>query len=292
MSLPSGQISKIDPKKLENAKKIEAVYEDHSERAEEIKQQARRLLADQIKTGDITVPEEFKEKLKQDGPKMREGHIKNMPKNVNKQDLATGKKSAYSTVESRPQPIPNYVSALDYACVPENQNYALISYLGPRNCRPVGEEFAFRLWGVFPTRKEANDYVEYVRRTNQYAKFYDILCFQLGGWTPFPPIINEKHEIKFQNEHLQEFHNTHLEEQKKAQLEHENRLKNTDDINVDVNKEIERMSKESRQKLHELGIHTITPEIGDVTYEKRFDENGNIQVVKKTRKKRRKSGKK
>ena len=316
---------------IPGARKMEAQYEDTRADAAAIKSQAMKVIADAIKTGEYELPftEQEKEQLAQERAAARAYQTANAPRGVRPSEKPSmtesgGEKKGPSrrNISQQTVTIPNYNTALDYACTPRNQRYALISYLGPRNCRPIGEEYAFRIWGVFATIAEATEYAEYIRQTNRYAKFYDIIAAEIGGWTPFPPILDEIEQHKFQNDHLQDFHDTHMEQQKKAQHHHQQRMEQADDINPEIEHQrklraetkklrtiMERKAAVTGRSVEELlaesgneVLKSLPTETGDpaatgppqqpaeqVTFEQRRNADGSISTIKKTRRRRRRN---
>jgi len=320
-SVPAGRTVSAGDVDLSKSRTVEEEYRDNAAAATKLKHEAKKFIADAIKSGDYELPmtAEEKDEMIAEREKAREYEVKHAPKKV--EPVAQTKPGGPQRrhIAHNAVSIPNYVKALDYSCSPQNQNYALVSYLGPRNCRPIGDEWAFRLWGVFATQTEATEYVEYIRATNRYSKFYDILLLDInGGWSPFPPVLDAIEQQKFQDEHVQDFHDGHLEQQKKAQKHHEERLSEADDINPDIararkikeegaklsailekraaatGKTTEQLLAEHREDIFEELRHSKTTEEAPrgagqrVVYEERKNDDGTVDIVKKTITRRRK----
>jgi hypothetical protein len=262
--LPPGGRTVQHAGELPGAKKIEATYENRAAEAAAIKRQAMSFIADAIKSGDYELPltEDERQQLAADRIEARKYQTQNAPHGV--VPTSTSQSAGAGAAGGRQGParksitaqekvtIPNYNVALDYSCVPRNQCYALISYMGPRNCNPISDEYAFRIWGVFATRADADSYVQHIRAVNRYSAFYDILVMDLtqSGWSPFPPILDEIEQERFQNEHLQDFHDSHLEQQRKAQQHYQSRIDDAHDINPEI--ERERKLRAEAAKLQEI----------------------------------------
>ncbi len=307
-----------------NAKALEAEYRDNSEAAAAIKAKAKLLMADMLKTGELELDLDDKEKVEAARERniAREMQIRNAPKGVRPSARPTDKPVRKSINPREQNVIPNYNPALDYAMNPQNQNYALVSYMGPRNCTPRSDDYCFRIWGVFATKQDATDYTEVIRNTNRYAKFYDIGLMELGcnaPWAPFPPKWDEVEQQEFQNKHIQDFHDARLDAQRKASEHHAQRMENAEDINPEIarQRKIRKTDKKFKQALalraSKLGVTVdqLLENAGDevfklkqqaekqaeaeidasnipkqdVTFERRVDEaTGNVVTVKKTRK--------
>lgn len=307
-----------------DAKEMQGTYADRSEEAERIKAKAKLLFADMVKTGEMPVPVDAETELRLEKERnvAREMQVKNAPKGVRP---TAGKRPGQKSVVPRQQNVvPNYVKSFDYALNPQNQNYALISCMGPRNCTPRSDEYAMRIWGVFATKEEASEYTEYIRQTNKYAKYFDILLLALGQdapWAPFPPILDEIEQKTFQNEHIQQFNDSRLQAQKDASQYHAQRIEDAanDDINGELalQRKIRKTDKKFKQALAlraaKLGITVeqlldsasdevfkirdqaekaadaeldaaTLPKAPTVQFEQRTDSEGNVVTIRKTRK--------
>lgn len=311
-----------------DATEMSGTHVDRSAEAEAIKAKAKLIFADMVRTGELKVPldVETEARVTKEREVAREMQIKNVPKGVTPSSMKAGsRKPGHKSVIPRQQNVvPNYVRSFDYALNPQNQNYALISCLGPRGCTPRSDEFAFRIWGVFATKEDATEYTEYIRQANKYAKYYDILLLELGHdapWAPFPPILDEIEQKTFQNEHIQQFNDSRLQAQKDASSYHSQRIEDAanEDINQDIARErkIRKMDKKFKQALAlraakmGISVEQLLSSAGDdvfkirdqaeqevdaeleaaampkapvVQFEQRRDEQGNVVTIRKTRK--------
>lgn len=318
--MPKGQVAAPPA----NARPVEDEYRDRSDEAAAIKAKAKLLLADMMRTGEVELDLDANEKARVEKERntARKMQVEHAPKGVRPTEKPSATPIRKSIKPREQVVIPNYNQMFDYALNPQNQNYALVSFMGPRNCTPRNEEWALRIWGVFNTQKEATEYAEYIRTHNRYAKYYDIIAMELGGnapWAPFPPKLDEIDQQEFQNKHVQDFHDARLEAQKAASEHHAQRMENAEDSNPEIAKQRKLRATDKRfkqalavraakkgvtvdQLLEQAGDDVFElkrqsaqqaekdidaasiPKPPDVTFEKRVDADGNVITVKKTRK--------
>jgi hypothetical protein len=305
------------------ARTLEGEYRDRGEEAAAVKANAKLLIADMLRKGEIELDLDADEKMQAETARnvARKMQVDNAPKGM-RPSSAPGQKPVRKPItQAERQVIPNYNQAFDFALNPQNQNYCLFSTMGPRNCTPRNDEYAFRIWGVFPTKESATDYCEYIRRNNRYAKFYDIILLEMGAnapWAAFPPKTDEIEQQEFQNKHVQDFHDARLEAQRKASEHHAMRMEKAEDINPELarQRKIRKTDKKFKDALalraakagvtvEELLEHagddlfalrkasekaaeaeiqqSQMPQKPEVTFEQRVDEDGNLVTVKKTR---------
>jgi len=321
-AMPKGRVQNMAPPA--DAIQLEDEYRDRSDEAAAIKAKAKLLIADMMKTGELELELDAGEKQRNEKERntARKMQVEQAPRGV-RPSAQPSTKPARKTINPREQQVvPNYNPMFDYALNPQNQNYALVSFMGPRNCTPRNDEYALRIWGVFATKDEATQYCEWIRQHNRYAKFYDIISMELGRnapWAPFPPKLDEIEQQEFQNKHVQDFHDARLEAQKAASDHHAQRMENAEDLNPEIAKQRKIRTTDKRFKkalalraakqgvsvdellqgaseevfaLREASEREAAAEIDaaslpkpkEVTYEKRVDEDGKVVTVRKTRK--------
>lgn len=322
-AMPKGSIQQNFQPPAE-ARTLEDEYRDRSEEAAALKAKAKLLFADMMRNGEVELELDADEKLQAESARniARKQQVENAPKGMRPSNAPGAKPARKPITKADRQVIPNYNQAFDFALNPQNQNYALISFMGPRNCTPRSDEYAIRLWGVFPTKESAGEYIDYIHHNNRYSKFYDIILWELGAnapWAAFPPKLDDIEQQQFQNKHIQDFHDARLEAQKKASEHHAMRMEKAEDLNPEIarQRKIRKTDKNFKKALalraakmgvsvEELLEHAgdevfalrqaseraaeqeiqraTVPQKAEVTFEQRVDEDGNVVTVKKTKK--------
>lgn len=275
---------------IEGAKKIDVGYVDNTDDAKKYKDLARLLVSQNIKDGNIPEIESMKQQIIDEGPEIRKNQLKNMPKSKpdhdNKQSI-----NKHSQIENRNPEIPKYDHMFDFSCKPRNQNFSLVSIIGPYDYDGKNPTWLMRIWGDFPSDVEAKKYTEYIRRNNKYAIHWNIYAIPVGEWFRVPIVIDKDSDhVEYQNENLQEYHTSYLEETRKAREAYQDRINNAKDVNIDIKER-----RESKFK-HDENDNTVELplELSDTNKHIEFERRsrgGKTYVVKKTRTRKPKSKK-
>jgi hypothetical protein len=81
-----------------------------------------------------------------------------------------------------------YRKHLDFKCLPEDQNFVVMTTYGPTEEFDVlAPKVGFRIWGVFDSEKEAVMHIQFVREVNPHAVFLPMHIIHLGRAIDLPP---------------------------------------------------------------------------------------------------------
>lgn len=114
----------------------------------------------------------------------------------------------YKTIVKRTE----YNQKMDYSCVPLNQQYIVITFIGPdaELYDLQAPWIAVKIWGVFPTLKEANEHIAYIRSVNPYLIFLRMHALRINGAIQVPPSNDGSTETFHVNKEMAEIMKAHL----------------------------------------------------------------------------------
>jgi hypothetical protein len=147
-----------------------------------------------------------------------------------------------------------YRKHLDFHCLPEGQNYVLLTTFGPDEKRfdILTQQVGIQIWGVFATLEECEEHAQFIRETNPHAVFFNIHTVQLGARIDLPPPCDgatDTHHLNQEHESIMRHHlkksiieAEYVEDRKEETLDH---VRQANEANKEFNQVLKRAIRDA-----------------------------------------------
>lgn len=96
---------------------------------------------------------------------------------------------------------------------PQGQRFAVLSVVAPTGTNQKAAQFGIKIYGCFPTLKEAN---EYSQQLIKKCDGFDIYTLQTQSWAQLPPQVESLADQHFQEQRLEDLKNAVISQREQA----------------------------------------------------------------------------